>query len=220
MTAASYPLTLIASMLAITRALDAQVPGAPVLQNGFVNPGLAVAGNIAGGSGQSFYGAAVAWGLAGGRFQVSGAAGAQRINDATRGAYGGRLAANVWSSRGGSLGAGAFAGVGGAPRTGSGNTVTNGAVLMVPGGVTIGYRRLLGTKRGISAYASPMYNWIRTDDGNVVSGGSFAVSGGVDFAVTQSLGVTVGGDWRQKQSGERSGGSTFGAAATFVPGRR
>jgi hypothetical protein len=179
-----------------------------------------VAGNLAGGSGQSFYGAAAAWGLAGGRFQVSGAAGAQRTNDATRGAYGGRVAASVWSSRGGALGAGAFAGVGGAPRTRSGNIVTNAAVLRVPAGVTIGYRRPIGTKRGISAYGSPMYNWVRTEDGNVESGGAFALSGGVDFAVTQSLGVTVGGDWHQKRSGETSGGTTFGAAVTFVPGRR
>jgi len=40
--------------------VGAQVPGAPVLQNAFANPGIAVAANFGGGSGQSFYGAAAA----------------------------------------------------------------------------------------------------------------------------------------------------------------
>ena len=76
----------------------AQVPGAPVLQNAFANPGLAIAANFGGGAGQSFYGAAGALGLGGGKLQVSGAAGAAHANGATRGAYGARLSASIWSS--------------------------------------------------------------------------------------------------------------------------
>ena len=219
MTVASYPMALLASMLALSGALGAQVPGSPVLQNAFLNPGLGFAGNLAGGSGQSYYGVAAGWGLVGGRLQLSGAAGAQRANEATRGAYGARGAFNVWTSRGGSIGATAFAGVGGAPRTRSGNFVTNAAVATVPAGASVAYRRALGAKRGISAYASPFYQWTRLDDGDVTTGGTFRVSFGVDFSVTSSIGITAGGELGGNSS-QGSGSGLFGAAVTFVPGRR
>src|SRR6185295_7049710 len=108
-----------------------QVPGAPVLQNAFHNPGLAVAVNFGSGTGQSFFGGAAAYGV-GGRFQVSGAAGVQRANSSTRGAYGGRVAASLWSSSGGALGLGGFAGVGGATSTRINGVVSNAAVTNVP----------------------------------------------------------------------------------------
>src|SRR5437867_9392165 len=146
-----------------------QVPGSPVLQNAFNNQGLAVAANVAGGSGQSFLGAAAAWGPGSGRLQLSGAAGASRANNATRGAYGGRLAASVWTSSGGALGIGAFAGLGGAPRTRSAGVVTNPALMILPVGVTVGYRRSMGASRGLSAYASPFYRWVRADSAAVTS---------------------------------------------------
>jgi hypothetical protein len=56
---------------ACAAAAGAQVPGAPVLQNAFANPGWAVAANLAGGSGQSFYGLATAMGLMTGQLQLS-----------------------------------------------------------------------------------------------------------------------------------------------------
>jgi hypothetical protein len=219
MTAACYPLALLASTLALAGALGAQVPGVPVLQNAFLNPGIGVAGNFAGGSGQSFYGAAAAWGPSGGRFQVSAAAGAHNANDATRGAYGARAAANVWNTRGGSLGAAAFVGVGGAPRTHSGSVVTNPATLSVPAGVTVSYQRPMGASRGISLYASPMYRWLRLEDVDASTSGSFRASFGVDFALTRSLGVTAGGEVGGGSSVGGTGG-VFGAAVTFVLGRR
>lgn len=219
MTAAPYPLALLASTLALTGSLVAQVPGVPALQNAFLNPGIGVAGNFAGGSGQSFYGVAAAWGPSGGRFQVSGAAGAQNVNDATRGAYGGRVAMNVWNSRNGSIGAGAFVGVGGAPSTDDDNVVTTPATLIVPGGVTVAYQRPIGAKRGISVYASPMYRWTRVDGFDVGSEGGFRVSFGVDFSVTQSIGVTAGGELGSGGA-ETNDGGVFGAAVTFVLGRR
>jgi hypothetical protein len=219
MTAASYSLALLASTLALAGSIGAQVPGVPALQNAFLNPGIGVAGNFGGGSGQSFYGVAAAWGPLGGRFQISGAAGAQNANDATRGAYGGRVAMNVWTSRNGSLGASAFVGVGGAPGTEDNDVVTNPATLIVPGGISVAYQRPIGDKRGISVYASPMYRWTRLDDGDVDSGGGFRVSFGVDFSLTQSIGVTAGGELGSGDS-ETSSGGVFGAAVTFVPGRR
>jgi hypothetical protein len=199
--------------------LGAQVPAVPVLQNAFMNAGLAVAANFGGGGGQTFYGAAAAWGL-GGKLQVSGAAGAQRGNNATRGAYGARAAATVWTSSGGALGVGAFAGVGGAPRTQTQAIVTNPAVLNVPAGVAIGYRRPLGQSRGISAYATPFYQWTRSDDGTVRTSGTVRVAFGADFSISQTFGVTLGGELGRSSGSSRTAASTLGAAVTFIPGRR
>lgn len=220
MTVASYPLALLASMIAVASVAHAQVPASPVLQNAFSNPGFAVAANVAGGGGQSFYGLAAAWGPGGGRFQLSAAAGALRGNGSTRGAYGGRVAASVWSSKGGSLGAGAFAGVGGAPGTQSTSTQPNPAILNVPVGVTVGYRRALGSTRGVSAYVSPLYRWTRIDDGIVTTSGTLRAAFGVDFSISQSIGATVGGELGRSSASRRSGAGTLGAAVTFVPGRR
>src|SRR5207302_7015863 len=62
----------LAAVLAFGGRVAAQVPGTPVLQNAFLNPGLAVAANFASASGQSFFGAAASLGLGGGKLQVSG----------------------------------------------------------------------------------------------------------------------------------------------------
>lgn len=219
--------TVIATLVTVAAAsaASAQTPGLPVLQNAFANPGLAFAANIGSGSGQSFFGAAAALGLGGGRLLVSGAAGAQRGNDATRGAYGGRVSGTLWTSPGGSLGLGAFVGFGGAPRTrGENDVTTNPAVMTVPAGVSVGYRRPLGARRGFSVYASPMYRWTRATANDVtandVTASSGAVAGavGVDFAVTPSIGVTAGADFG-KASGATSTNSVFGFAISFVPGR-
>ena len=197
----------------------AQVPGAPVLQNAFANPGIAIAANFGGGSGQSFYGAAAAWGLWNGRFQVSGAAGVGRANGSTRGAYGGRAAMSLWSTSSGALGLGAFAGFGGAPSTKADGVVNNPAVMNVPAGVTVGYRHSLGS-HGLSAYASPFYRWTHADFGpTTTSTGSMRVAAGVDFGLSASLGLTVGGEFGGNTADGKSSG-LFGAAVSFVPGRR
>jgi len=205
--------------------LAAQVPGVPVLQNAFSNPGLAIAANFGTSSGQSYYGAAAAFGLGTeGTLSVSAAAGAQHGNGATRGAYGARIASRVWSSKGGALGVGGFAGYGGAQRTRTGTIVTNPAVMMIPVGLSVGYRRALGTTRGLSAYLSPFYRWVRTDSGAVASSGSMRISGGLDFSFSSSLGVTVGGDLGGAGSSSGGGGNkssgALGAAISFVPGGR
>lgn len=208
-------------ILGLPKWAAGQTPGIPVLQNAFSNPGLAVAANMGGGGGESFLGAAAAWGLGGGRLQLSGAAGASRANGATRGAYGGRLAASVWTSSGGSLGVGAFGGLGGAPRTLTGGTITNPALAILPVGLTVGYRRPMGTSRGISAYASPFYRWVRATSDTVSSSGAIRVSLGVDFAFSPSFGATLGAELGQSAGGVRRGGSgILGGAVSFVPGRR
>ena len=205
-------------LVTLATSAAAQVPGAPVLQNAFHNPGLAFAANFGSGTGQSFFGAAAAYGL-GGRFQVSGAAGGQRANGSTRGAYGVRAAVAVWSSASGSLGAGGFAGVGGAPSTRLNGVTTNAAVTSVPAGITVGYRRAMGATRGISGYVSPLYRWTRSDSaGTIVSAGSMRGAVGLDFAFSPSLGITAGGEFGDKNG--PSGSSLFGVAISFVPGRR
>lgn len=211
-------ITVAVATMAVASAAGGQVPGVPVLQNAFANPGVAFALNVGGGGGQNFFGAAGGLGLSGGRFLVSGAAGVQRANQSTRGAYGARVSASVWTSSGGALGVGAFAGVGGAPRTRDDNSVTrNSAVFNIPAGLTIGYRRPLGDTRGFSVYASPMYRWARTEANDVsLSSGNVAGAVGVDFAVSQSIGVTAGAEFG-RSAGATS--STYGLAVTFVPGR-
>ena len=209
---------LLFGLTAIAASASAQVPGAPVLQNAFANPGLAIAANFGGGAGQSFYGAAAALGLGAGKLQLSGAAGAAHANGATRGAYGARLSASVWSNSSGGIAVAAFGGLGGAPRTRTGDVVTSPAVLSIPAGVSLGYRHALGSTRGMSAYVSPFYRWMRTDSGTVVSKNSMRVSLGLDFAFSQSFGATFGAELGQNNGG--SGAGTVGAAISFVPGRR
>lgn len=196
-----------------------QVPGVAVLQNGFTSRGLAFAGNFGSSTGQGYFGAAAGWGL-GNRFMVSAAAGAQRANNTTRGAYGARAAMGVWSSAGGALGAAAFVGVGGAARTRANNVVTNAAVTSLPLGASIGYRRSMGARGSISGYVAPFYNWSRSDAGTgVVSSNAFRASIGVDVGFGQNLGASIGGEFGAgKGGGSRNG--AFGAAITFVPGRR
>lgn len=206
------------TLVAMSTALG-QIPGAPVLQNAFANPGLAVAANFGGGGGQSLLALAAGWGLGSGRILVSAAAGAQRVNEATRGAYGGRASMTAWTSAGGSLGIAGFAGIGGAPRTRANDVMTNPAIFTVPLGLTVGYRRNIGTARGISAYASPIYRWTRltADDDGTVSDNNFRFALGLDFSFNPSLGVTVGGEFGSRSS---EGSSTLGAAVSWVPGGR
>lgn len=208
----------VVAALLTTSDLRAQIPGAPVLQNAFSNDGLAVAANFGSGGQQSLFAVAAGWGLMAGRLQVSGAAGAQRMNDATRGAYGAKAALNVWTSRGGSLGLGAFAGVGAAPRTRAQGVMTNPAVMTVPAGATVAYRRSLGTARGLSAYVSPMYRYtkVTTDAAGSDQNGNMRVSLGVDFSFNPTLGITVGSELG---SGD-SGSNLLGVAVSWVPGGR
>lgn len=210
----------VAALLLPMSTAFGQIPGAPVLQNAFSNPGLAVAANFGGGGGQSLFALAAGWGLGSGRILLSGAAGAQRANEATRGAYGGRASLTAWTSAGGSLGVAAFGGAGGAPRTRAAGVMTNPAIFTIPVGLTVGYRRHMGTTRGISAYGSPIYRWTRlsTDDDGTVSDNTFRFALGLDFSFSPSLGVTLGGEFGAR--GTESGSSTLGAAVSWVPGGR
>lgn len=204
----------VASWPGVSRA---QTPGVAVLQNAFTSRGLAVAGNFGSSSGQSFVGGAAGWGL-GQRFMISGAAGAQRTRNTTRGAYGGRATMGVWSSRGGALGGAAFAGIGGAASTSANGVVINPAVVSIPAGVSVGYRRGMGSRGSISGYVSPFYNWSRVDSAGVASTGAFRASAGVDVGFSPNFGASLGAEFGAGKGSARGG--VLGAAVTYVPGRR
>lgn len=214
----------------VAASAAAQVPASPVLQNAFVSRGLGLAANFAGGASEGYAGAALGWGWAFGGdqpsrrpgIQLSGAAGANRANGSTRGGYGGRLAITLGTdpNRTSAFGAGAFVGVGGSPRTRLNGFVNNPTMLTVPAGVTLGYRRLLGSSRGMSAYVSPMYRWTRWDEGGgfQFSTGRARVSLGLDFALSASFGLTIGGEVGQGLGAGAAPG-TVGGALSFAPRR-
>src|SRR5580704_14916391 len=137
--------------------LGAQIPGAPVLQNGFITPGLIVAAD-----------AAVGW-----NHGLAGAAAGAGFPDGPAFAYGVRatLPIPVFPRRG-ALGVVGFVGIGGLFGP---TTVTD-----IPIGAGIGYRHALGESGGISVYATPFY-LIQRSGGNE---GSFRTGLGTDVTVT------------------------------------
>jgi hypothetical protein len=174
--------------LAAPAAATAQMPGVPVLQNAFANPGTTIAANYGHLTGANAYAAAVAWAPRSAHFVASVGAGVYDPSDGdTRPAYGARLAfpiAQFTAER--SLGVAIFGGGGAATRSG----VT---LAQFPVGVAVGYRHALGTTRAISAYAAPFYLFARTS-GNGTSDQSsvFRVSAGLDVALLPTLGATLG----------------------------
>jgi hypothetical protein len=109
--------------------LGAQIPGAPVLQNGFITPGLIVAADAAVGWNHGLAAAAASYAPNSRSVALSAAAGAG-FPDGPAFAYG-------------------FVGIGGLFGP---TTVTD-----IPIGAGIGYRHALGESGGISVYATPFY---------------------------------------------------------------
>src|SRR5215212_4083561 len=92
-------------------AARAQLPGAPVLQNGFANPGLTAAANFAWNSDGSAYAAAAAWAPASSRFQLSGGLGAFKpAGGSSMFSYGLRGSLPLFSFMGGNLRVAPFVG--------------------------------------------------------------------------------------------------------------
>jgi hypothetical protein len=200
---------------------NAQLPGLPVLQNGFVGPGLAAAVNGGGGSGSAFA-AALSWAPRSARFQVSLGAGALRSEGATGGAFGARVAFAVLSRANGRFGVAAFGGLGGAqgPRIQPDGRVGLG---QAPLGAALGYRRAIGATRGVSFYVAPFFGFFRSDDGNVTqSKGLFRVSIGGDVALTRALGITAGVEAGQNAGNGKPGptAALWGVGVSYAFGRR
>jgi hypothetical protein len=168
-------------------AVSAQMPGVPVLQNAFSNPGITVAGNYGGATGSNAYAAAAAWAPGSGRFVISAGAGAYDPDvGKTEPAGGGRIAFSAFSFHNGDLGAALFVGAGAAGRSGS-------TVYMLPIGVAVGYRRALGATRAFSVYGAPFYAFNRQRvEGVSTSASAFRASVGADVALLPWLGATVG----------------------------
>jgi hypothetical protein len=203
---------------ALGASARAQMPGQPVLQNAWTNPGLTVAGNFGASEGTRGYGVAASWGPASGRLALALGAGALDPKEGkTVGAAGARLSIPAPGlRRDRAVGLAVFAGVGGARPEG-------GSLLYVPAGIAGGWRRAIGETRGISVYVAPFYGWSRISaDGVSQSDGVVRVSVGVDFAVTRSIGVSGGYETGQT-AGEGNPGATgdvFGLGISYALGRR
>jgi hypothetical protein len=199
--------------LGMTNAF-AQMPGIPVLQNAFANPGLTIAVNYGRSDESKAYAGAIAWAPASTRFQVTGGFGAFEPDGADRAnAWGARVSVPITQTMmGGKLGIGAFAGAGGASQD-------EVSLLHVPAGGSVSWRMRLGERRGISLYAAPFYSWtrVRVDDESEKKG-LVRASFGVDVAVVPSLGITVGYEMGQNAEADEPGatGGMFGVGISYA----
>jgi hypothetical protein len=202
---------------AVAVPAHAQMLGVPVLQNGFSNPGITVAGNYGTAEGVRGYGLAAAWAPASGRFQVSAGAGGYDPDEGkTWFTYGGRIGVPLTKLTGsGSFGVAPFAGLGAANRQGI-------SIMHLPVGVAAGYRRALGGTRAVSVYGSSFYGWTRltsdVQDAETVSKGLIRVSGGLDVTVIPGVGVTLGYEAGAKAKAGEPGptGSVFGIGLSYA----
>lgn len=197
--------------------LDAQMPGVPVLQSAFASPGISVAVNVGYSDDASTFAGAAAWAPTSARFQLSAGAGSLNPDgDADPLAvWGARAAMPVLRLRADAVGIAVFAGVGGG-RTGDTSS------LAVPAGASLGYRRALGARRGISVYLAPFFLWTRASEaGNASSAGVARFSAGVDIAIATSLGLTVGfeGGAKAKSGDPGPAASVFGAGISYALSR-
>lgn len=196
-------------------SVGAQLPGVPVLQNAFANPGLTIAVNYGQSDQSKAYGGALAWAPASTRFQVTGGFGAFEPDGGDRSnAWGARASVPITQTMmAGKLGIGVFAGVGGASEE-------DASLLHVPAGASVSWRTRLGERRGISIYAAPFYSWTRLSlDDESESKGLVRASVGVDVAVVPSLGITVGYEFGQKVDDDGppgATGGTFGVGVSYA----
>ena len=191
------------------------MPGTPLLQNAFANPGITAAVNVASLGGVSSYAVAGAWAPSA-RFQFSGGIGAQtRTGSPTRTAYGFRFNIPLLGESS-SFGASLFGGYGGVSGGGMDSSTTRA---LFPIGATLGYRLAFGGSHGLSMYASPLYESVGRGGGagNV---SVFRGAVGVDIGITSSLGATLGLEFGSNESADsgKPSGTAFGAALAYAIG--
>ena len=216
---------------AVASSAEAQMPGAPVLQNAWATPGIVGALNVAGSSGQNVVAAAAGWTPGSARFQVSGGVGYQTRSDFDgRVVYGARVAM-PFGGASSTFGFAAFAGVGGGPAGKRTVAVTPGApdsvsiadtvssTTQIPLGASVAYRRAIGSNHGLSIYATPA--WV-IYSGGTKTDGLFRVAIGADFGITKSLGVTGGIDFGGTRAKELGGPSStqYGVGVSYALGKR
>lgn len=211
----------------------AQMPGVPVLQNAFVNPGWTAALNLASLGGASSYGAAGAWGSGGAAtspvaVQLSAGVGFQtRSGHPTQTIFGGRvnvpfLFGSPADRKARRFGASLFAGYGVRSAEGEGETGQPDSAVaksVLPIGATVGYRAPIGASRGFALYLSPIYEWLTRVRGGSV--GAFRAAVGLDVAITQSIGATLGIEFGQTgvAGSGRPTSESYGFAVSYTPRR-
>jgi hypothetical protein len=198
---------------------EAQMPGAPVLQNAWATPGIVGALDIAGGPDGSVYAAAASWTPGMGRFQISGGLGFQsRSGSSSRAVYGARVAIPLGGAAS-TFGFGAFAGIGGGAAAKATSPDSTPSTMQIPVGAALGWRHAIGANHGLSVYATPSYVFF---SGGSSTGGLFRTSIGADFGITSSLGATAGvefGASRGKGVGGPSG-TLYGLGISYALGHR
>lgn len=203
--------TILALMAAIPGTARAQMPGLPVLQNAFANPGITVGVNYGTSKDFNGIGAAGAWAPGSARFVLSAGAGTASPKDKGDGAttYGGRVSAPVIRFMGDALGLGVFAGLGGASQS-----KTN----LIVAGASAGYRRPMGGM-GVSIHVAP--SWQRTSAsvaGKTLSGSVIRVSSGVDVSFGGRYGATIGVETGASAADNEPGpqGTVFGLGLSYA----
>ena len=199
------------SLVAAAAASHAQLPGLPVFQNAFANPGMTAAVNYGRASEITAFAAAGAWAPGAARFQLSAGVGTVVPDGPAESdlAYGGRVSMAIRQFGSGRMGLGAFAGVGAAREA----SLANGI-----GGVSLGYRRPMGAG-GIAAFVSPYYMYSRQDVAGTTSSTSLVRAGiGVDVSFFRKFGITVGADFGGKPDAGKPGptSSIFGIGVSYA----
>ena len=198
------------ALLLTPSVVHGQLPGLPVLQNAFANPGITVGLNYGRAVNLTGYAAAVAWAPGSGRFAISGGVGSAKPDDSTSSvAYGGRVSVPVLHLLQGALGVGAFGGFGTWP-------FADRSVAIL--GIAAGYQRPIGSL-GVSVHAAPSYQRYsissKTED---VSGGLFRFAAGVDVSFGGRYGATLGFESGAKRRTDALGTSSsiFGLGLSYA----
>lgn len=217
---------MLSASVLLAPAGEAQMPGLPVLQDGFVSHGWSLAANGGTSEGATAFGLAAAWTPASQRFQLSAGFGGLHPEDGATSANGGiRLAVPIvtpWSGRPTSnFGLAVFGGVGGARQDEAG-------LVYVPLGAGVGYRRRMGAERAIAVFVTPFFSWVRRTgdlpptsvaDGAATSQDSnlFRTSVGIDAVLTGRIALSAGYEFGATADAGRPGptGGVFGAGLSY-----
>lgn len=215
-----------AAVLTPPSRLNAQLPGLPVLQSPFSNPGLTTALDAGFAKKQQVFAGAAAFAPGSGRLVLSAGVGKLTSDvlsgtSASRTVYGARAAFAVRQFAGSAIGVGVFGGAGAASRTAGVSLIT------LPVGVSVGYRRALGATRAVAVHAAPFYSWTRLSteaNAELATGKSSASAGlvrvaiGADITLLPRVGLTVGFEGGGNAAAGEPGpsASIFGVALSYA----
>jgi hypothetical protein len=116
------------------------------------------------------------------------------------------------------LGVSIFAGYGAI----SGGTIDSSVTkALIPIGATVGYRRAIGDTRGLSIYASPVYEAVNRG-GGAANASVFRGDIGLDVGITSAIGLTLGIEFggHQPDGSGKPSGTAFGGAISYALGSR